>query len=428
MKEFLAKRVSFPPRLPWVAIKAKYRQVDQGFPTRSNLFREDRSQDKDRQNEFFIQVCHDMQLNAGNAGVAAIRFFFIESFVRDVLEFDKPAFSFSLDDKANIELLEEHGLGRYFFELGRYRSRNVEGLHLDSHTLSPYVEFFFDALQACYLDRDSLSYWPSHPSERLPKHPWKIDESVHDVQADEGQDTVVEPALTPVYMGEVFNDFLKELRRQAKDQKLKKKVLNRDRDPIRELKSMQTYVDSLFKEDSGYSRLLVLRLDFGYREDYSQTVTIDQVKEDWKTFKNRSRFQKAFKYVVGGIWKLEWGVKRGHHLHCIFFLKGSNVWDERTNAEPIGECWQRAVPEGTGTFHISNLSQFDRRAVGMIEASDTEKRGYLMEHLGYLAKKEQALQIKLTDGTRTFGKWQSPKERSNRAGRPRTKNAPVKTS
>lgn len=69
-----------------------------------------------------------MQLNAGNAGVAAIRFFFIESFVRDVLEFDNPAFSFSLDDKGNIDRLEEHGLGRYFFELGRYRSRNVEGL------------------------------------------------------------------------------------------------------------------------------------------------------------------------------------------------------------------------------------------------------------------------------------------------------------
>ncbi|MCS6520893.1 hypothetical protein [Burkholderia thailandensis] len=56
---------------------------------------------------------------------------------------------------------------------------------------------------------------------------------------------------------------------------------------------MQTYVDSLFKDDSGYYRLRVLRLDFGYRQDYSQTVTLDQVKEDWKTLKNRSLFQKA---------------------------------------------------------------------------------------------------------------------------------------
>jgi len=423
MKEFLAKRIHFPFKMPWINSKAKYRQRDQDFPKRSNLFQEGRSKDMAENRDFFIQVCNDMELNIGTAGVAARRFFFIESFVRDVLDFDEPAFSFQLDDKGNIECLEEHGLGRYCFDLGNCRTRNVEGMHLDSYVLSPYVEFFFDALQECNLDRDSMRYWPTHPAERLPKHPLTVDKTAGNNSPAEGHGTPHEPNEPSVYMGQVFNDFLVALRQQAKARNLKKKVSNRERDPIRELKSMRTYVDSLFEEGRGYSRLLVLRLDLGYREDYSQTVTIDQAKQDWKVFKNRSRFNSAFKYVVGGIWKLEWGVKRGHHFHCIFFLKGSDVYDEKFNAEKIGECWNRATPEDTGIVHISNLRKFDRRAVGMIEDDDPVKRGYLMEHLGYLAKKEQALQIKLTDGTRTFGKWQTPKQRANQSGRPRTKKA-----
>lgn len=225
-----------------------------------------------------------------------------------------------------------------------------------------------------------------------------------------------------ILISELFNQFLTEIRKQANSQSFKKRVRDREELSKRNLKSGCDFIDSLFDPHRGHhARLLVLRLDFGYREEISREITIDQAQHDLKHFLNNTRNNKLFESLLGYIWKLEDGGQRGLHYHLIFFLNGSIVQKDDHYGEQFGKYWSECITKGRGTYFNCNRHplKYRKLGIGMINHYDQDKLMILKkEVLGYLTKKDQYVKVKVKK-ERTFGRSEMPRESSNRRGRPR---------
>lgn len=175
-----------------------------------------------------------------------------------------------------------------------------------------------------------------------------------------------------------------------------------------------------------YSKLLVLRVDFGYSKDHCQSVTFEQVQADLKRYMDRVRAHKGiFKDCVGYIRKIEHSEGKGLHVHCIFFLNGANVGDAIGWARKYGDAWQDSLPAGKGLYFSCNAKQREYLypGIGRIDYDNYEKRlNFQYKALAYVLKKEQYLMSKKLRRGRTLARGEMPTERNGpRLGRPRTR-------
>lgn len=87
------------------------------------------------------------------------------------------------------------------------------------------------------------------------------------------------------------------------------------------LKSYKDYVKALFNK---YARLLVVRVDLGYykmvQTSYQQFIT------DIDTFLKKISYHPVFQNKVGYIWKLEYGLQKGFHVHLLVFFDGAILY------------------------------------------------------------------------------------------------------
>lgn len=229
------------------------------------------------------------------------------------------------------------------------------------------------------------------------------------------------------YEGDLYIELIDLMRQKAKEKEFKKKVSNRRTNSLRCHKSSQEYIDALFEK---YSRLLVLRVDLSYltmidpiTEMPVQGVSYTQVKKDMQRFKNNWRHNKIFEHLVGYIWKLEYGEKKGYHYHIMFFYRGSAVQKDWYFSDQIGKYWVDKITKGRGNFHNCNANKKDylHLGIGMIDATapcDERLRINVRNVAGYLSKNEQILSMKIKGNDRAFGTGGEPGENSNR-GRPR---------
>jgi Inovirus Gp2 len=142
-----------------------------------------------------------------------------------------------------------------------------------------------------------------------------------------------------------------------------------------------------------------------------------------KHFQNNRRHNKLFDHMVGHIWALEYGVKKGYHYHLIFFLRGSEAQKDWYFSNQIGKYWEEQITQGRGNFHNCNANKqkYLHLGIGMIDATrpeDAELRVNLRNVVNYLTKNEQILMLKLGAKDKAFGKGRTPEANSNR-GRPR---------
>lgn len=229
------------------------------------------------------------------------------------------------------------------------------------------------------------------------------------------------------YEGDLYNDLIEAIRIKSKTKEFKKKVSNRKSNTTRQYKSAQKYIDGLFLNRS---RLLVLRLDVGYLvhlNEYTdmpeQCVTYEQAKLDFKRFKNNWRHNQRFEHVIGHIWKLEYGEKKGYHYHLMFFLRGSEVEKDWFISDQIGKYWMETITKGRGTYHNCNANkkEYLHLGIGMINATapgDAQLRVNVRNVAAYLTKNEQFLAMKLNEKDKVFGTGQILVKTTNR-GRPR---------
>lgn len=85
---------------------------------------------------------------------------------------------------------------------------------------------------------------------------------------------------------------------------------------------------------------MVLRIDFGYIAEEREKITQEQARKDLERFLNNQRGNSLFKYMVGYIWKLEFGARKGLHFHFIIIFNGANVQKDVYVAWKVSEYWK----------------------------------------------------------------------------------------
>jgi hypothetical protein len=127
------------------------------------------------------------------------------------------------------------------------------------------------------------------------------------------------------------------------------------------------------------------------------------------------------------VWKLEYGIEKGLHLHLLFFFDGAKVREDITLAQQLGQLWLETT-QGQGLVYNSNLTACKQfadspdNALGMVSHDDRVKLQALTgKVVTYLTKLDEYVALCVPQGKRTFGHSQValPREGLARRGRPR---------
>jgi len=165
-------------------------------------------------------------------------------------------------------------------------------------------------------------------------------------------------------------------------------------------------------------KLLIIREDFALKAETNLSLT-DLKKLMSKFLKKILVNMGELQGIEGYIWKLEYGVQKGYHYHCIFFMDGSKHSKDSYYAQKLGELWKK-VTDDQGIFHNCNASKFKYRnlAIGCISHDDEVARKNLEIVMSYLSKTDQFLMEKTLKKYRVFGTSTRQIEKSQ-SGRPR---------
>ncbi|MGY4023359.1 YagK/YfjJ domain-containing protein [Aeromonas sobria] len=214
-----------------------------------------------------------------------------------------------------------------------------------------------------------------------------------------------------------INNALYAFLREFKSKAHRKRLKNLERVENRNQLSIATYVNSLFDQ---HAKLLVIRLDIGYHEDYYDQLKLDLVMDDRNCYLRR--IQNKYSALVGYIWKLEYGVDRRFHTHVTFIFNGAVHQRDISLSRAIGELW-KDITDNNGIYYNCQVRREEYQrwgtdGIGMVHYSDTVKRIHLINALSYLTKLDTQILAILPAGRRTFGRMERP-SRQPRLGRPR---------
>jgi Inovirus Gp2 len=193
------------------------------------------------------------------------------------------------------------------------------------------------------------------------------------------QDEEADKKLQPIV--DALNNFINSIKKEADSQKFKTELYEHKRLINDNYKSLLKYIDRLFVK---HSRLLVLRIDLGYKKDVEMPYLNEaeryakylQAKKDRENFFNNMRSNKLFKHILGYAWKLEFASRKGFHYHMLFFFDGSKVQQDITKARMIGMYWAKVITKGNGLYFNCNAkrNQYKYPGIGMIDRKDIELR------------------------------------------------------
>lgn len=220
-----------------------------------------------------------------------------------------------------------------------------------------------------------------------------------------------------------MNAWLAFIRTQARCSPFHDAVRKQERAALKNAVGTRKYLQSLWRH---HSRLLVVRVDVGYRNDPEEFGNSwapqpdAQVKEH---LAKQIRFmQRGVKPLIGYVWKIEYGAARGHHCHLMALLDGHLAREGITWGDAIGKNWLE-VTQGIGSAWNCNkdAEYYARRGllgIGQINYDDLDAQRNLMRTAMYLAKSDYYARFASPDIARTFGKGELKGEPSGR-GRPR---------
>lgn len=233
---------------------------------------------------------------------------------------------------------------------------------------------------------------------------WKMDQST---------------PITSLRVGLVKANFLinlvHEILLQIQNPAYKQALQNRLERSRNQFQKGMKLINELFEV---YCKLLIIRVDFAFKAD--SNLSLSDLKKLMSKFLKKILVNKGeLQGIDGYIWKLEYGVQKGYHYHCIFFMDGSKHSKDSYYAQKLGELWKK-VTDDQGIFHNCNVSKFKYRhlAIGCISHDDKEARQNLEIVMSYLSKTDQFLMEKTLKKYRVFGTSTRSIEKSP-SGRPR---------
>nr|WP_315240779.1 inovirus-type Gp2 protein [uncultured Albidiferax sp.] len=220
-----------------------------------------------------------------------------------------------------------------------------------------------------------------------------------------------------------FNELIVQIRTELNNPDFKKRLKDRVANSRRNFNSAKKYIDALF---SKHARLLVLRVDFGYRKDPllgPSKITLDQAKGDLRHFFNNKRGKTFLSAIKGYMWKLEYGEAKGYHYHLIIIYDGSEHCKDVYLATQICKYWDENITKGQGTSHNCNLNKGQYRfpGIGQIHHTQDTIRENLLYVAAYLTKSEQYIRVKGDQKLKVFQRGMMPRKTLGKSGRPRTK-------
>ncbi|WP_124093543.1 YagK/YfjJ domain-containing protein [Burkholderia gladioli] len=261
------------------------------------------------------------------------------------------------------------------------------------------------------------------------------------------------PAFDGRLEAEVAEDFRRTYRVEADWDGTRKKLDDWDRRPETNLARLKQYLNALF---NAFARVVTTRIDFYYHaasidpamedevrmqaerahaEDVAAylngndasmpgdglaRVGIEEVMRDRaRLFENMRGKPSLFEHLIGHVWRIEYSLVGGHHLHCTFFFDGSKVQQHEWLAQQICDYWHDAVTKGRGYAHNCNRNHYPDYVLGPTDYYDHDKRARLLKRLAYLAKDDQLVYAKPTRKCKLFGTGRLPKPKG--AGRKRGK-------
>lgn len=232
---------------------------------------------------------------------------------------------------------------------------------------------------------------------------------------------------------------LADLRRRLRQPEVRRALYRFNFHATPRTKTFSAYIDTLFEH---YSRLLVVRIDLGYRKGIALKPvfapadgvsahqqgeaerlayeTVRQHRQDLFDFL-RSTFGKE---LYGYIWKLEYGFEKGYHYHLMLFFNGAKLRCDVKIGLFIGKYWDEFITADRGTHFNCNArkDQYSDCGIGMVSHGDTDKRKNLKAAATYLGKHDGLVRQDLARFQRIMGTGRSAVQREPtgpRRGRPR---------
>ena len=169
------------------------------------------------------------------------------------------------------------------------------------------------------------------------------------------------------------------------------------------------------------SRILVVRIDLEYAlngaEEGAHPLFSENPHNQFSLdifLQDRNRFINNFrdKALHGGIaehllewgWKIEYGEKRGWHMHCVFIFNAAKVRSAWYYAMQIGEMWER-LTEGRGTYHNchKDLGKYGQCCLGENKRGDLAAAKGFEYFANYLAMDDQMPIIRMSLKSQVFG-------------------------
>ena len=225
-----------------------------------------------------------------------------------------------------------------------------------------------------------------------------------------------------------FNNFVDELRTEAKRDGFAKAIEDLERAARKNAASLLKYIRALHDR---FAKLVVVRIDLGYSTAYraasgANGIDAGRAKAAFAAFVKR--LHTAFPDLVGYAWKLEYGAIKSYHYHVMLLFNGHAVREDVTLGHMAGAIWVDEIEEGAGTYWNCNAKKdFYGRAgllgIGTIRYSDTEMRANLERAALYLTKVDYYVKLNEDGIGRVFGKGTLKSVGLGRGGRPRAGKA-----
>lgn len=231
-----------------------------------------------------------------------------------------------------------------------------------------------------------------------------------------------------VRLVDTLNGCVTAIRDKVNSAAFKANVRNFRRSADKNTKELLKYIRLLFRD---HSRLLVLRIDLGYRKEFcngiqkTSDISLADVKQHWaKLLKHLDKLLPE-KSKIGFARKIEFALLKSHHIHLMLFLDGSIVREDITLARLVGEAWMsEEITGGRGIYFNCNAKkdQYTHLGIGMVAHDDLERRRGLEIAAQYLTKPDYYIKLAEQTVGQVFAKGNMPKPKPSRLGRPR-KNA-----
>ena len=155
-----------------------------------------------------------------------------------------------------------------------------------------------------------------------------------------------------------------------------------------------------------YPKLMVIRVDFGYKQAVSRTnLPLQRIEDDWEQllWYIKIKFSDSF---AGYAVKFEHGEAKGLHAHSVFFLNGNVVRTDARIARIFGEYWEHEVTQGLGVHFNCNTSDYKATlkvcGLGTFTGQEPAFRDGIWIIADYLSKPDVVVRLMLPERTKIF--------------------------